>query len=248
MVANAGDEFRATATPSQELLSRLAYLAQIGSRSVMPRGFTAKTAFMGADAGANSTLTQAMLRAARLADPAYQEMSARITGKLTRMDEASVAALQGIEQEVQEIARERDRMRERAFRDEQGRLMLMTEDESGAYYEDGNRVADDDFAVLRDALRGRTRWNEWEDLGRRRRELDTERGQIHTHDTQRNQLREDLAAGRIPKEEAEVRERTIEESMPARVRRRYAPAEAAPTAELQTGSADPAAHFTPLPR
>jgi hypothetical protein len=218
------------------LWRRLAYLAEIGSRAVLPRGFTVRTAFMGADAGANSAITQAMLRAARLADPAYQEMSTRIAGKLTRMDEASVIALQEIEQELQDLAREREQLRQRAYRDEQGRLIFMTEDESAAYYEDGGQVADDEFAVLRDALRGRTTKEQWEAYQRRRERLDAERGQIHTHDAQRNQLREDLAEGRIPKEEAERRERENEEALPARVRARYAPRTLAPDAELQAAA------------
>jgi hypothetical protein len=248
MTANAGDEFRATATPGPELLRRLLYLAQIGSQAVLPRGFTVRTAFMGADAGASNPIAQAMLRAARLADPAYQEMSARITGKLTRMDEASVIALQEIEQELQDLAREREQMRERAFRDERGRLMFMTEDESAAYFEDGSRVGDDDFATYRERLRGRTTWEQREADRRRVEALDEERRRIHRHDANRQQLQDDLASGSISYEEAAQREREIEEALPERVRRRYAPAEAAPALEADAGTGHAGPILTPPSR
>jgi hypothetical protein len=236
MVANAGDEFRASATPGPELRRLLVYLAEIGSRAVLPRGFTARTAFASADAGANSAITQAMLRAARLADPAYQEMSTRITGKLTKMDEASVAALQDIEREMQELARERERLRERAYRDERGWGIFMTEDESAAYYEDGSRVADDEFTVLRDALRGKTTREQWQAHRRRWEALDEERAQIHRQDEERADLREQLRSGALSQQDAEQREREIEESLPARVRVRYARRTPAPDAELQTAA------------
>jgi hypothetical protein len=45
-----------------------------------------------------------------------------------------------------------------------------------------------------------------------------EREQIHRHDEAREKLREDLAAGRISKEEAEQRERELDQSQPERMR------------------------------
>jgi hypothetical protein len=208
-------------------------------------------AFRASSATRADIATELLLRMSRLADPAYQAMSARITEKLDHMDEASVIALQEIEEEIREIARERERLRERAYRDERGRRMFMTEDESAAYYEDGSRLGDDKLAIHKERLRGHTSWKEWERLGSRRQDLEIERDQIHAHDTERDRLREDLAEGRIPTEQAEQRERAIEDAMPARVRRIYAPAQAAPDPDPQ--AATPGRHhpapdpFAPQP-
>lgn len=225
MTVRPGEEFRNIATPSQELLRRLAYLATQDSESVLTGGIRSiRDAFRSADSRHATASAEFLLQLTRLADPAYQAMSTRINEKLDRMDEASVIALQDIERELLKLRREREKMLEQAYRDEQGRPIFMTDDGSAAYYEDGARVEDDTFGQIKDRLRGKPTWEQFQEFERREAELAADRGVIHEHDAERERLRDDLAAGRITKEEAERREREIEEAMPERLRANYKPA------------------------
>jgi hypothetical protein len=211
-----GEEFKLRATPDQELLRKLAYLSAQDNDSVLTGGTSSKSGHKSTAARASRTTDALMM--ARLADPDYQALSARINENLDRMDEASVRALQEIEEKLAELRRERERMLEEAYRDELGRAIFMTNDGTAAYYGDGGRVAADDFTRHKPHLRDRATWDEWQESYRREGELNTERDQIHAHDAARDQLREDLAAGKISKEEAERRERELAESLPDRAR------------------------------
>jgi hypothetical protein len=236
-----GEEFKIKATPSQELLRKLAYLAAQDSDAVLTGGLRpGNAAHRHTDSAGRRT--DAALQMARLADPAYQAVSERINDNLGRMDEASVTALQEIEEALATLRRERERMLEQAYRDEHSRLVFMTEDGTGAYYEDGTKVADDEFAQISEDLRGRPTWEQWQESLRKEEELAAERDLIHQHDAEREQLREDLAEGRISKEEAEQRERELEEALPERVRAAYAAQQgadnaAAPETELSAEEA-----------
>lgn len=157
----------------------------------------------------------------RLTDPAYQALSATINSELDLMDQASVQALQDIEQELQEIRKAREKMLEQAYLDEQGRRIFMTGDESAAYCEDGSQLEADEFAQVKERLRGKPTWDDFDAFDKREAELSAERDQIHRHDAERQQLREDLAKGAISGEEAKQREKEIAEAMPERVRHSY---------------------------
>ncbi|MGH6922858.1 MAG: hypothetical protein ACRED5_03720 [Propylenella sp.] len=61
------------------------------------------------------------------------------------MDEASVEALQEIEEELRALRQERARVRKLAYRDEEGCLIFMTEDESAAHFEGGRRLTNEAF-------------------------------------------------------------------------------------------------------
>ena len=220
MTIDPGEEFKVRATPSPELLRKLAYLAAQGNDSVLTGGAKSpRTAYRSPADKVASTADAVML--ARLADPAYQALSARINDNLDFMDEASVHALQEIEEELAELRHERARMLEQAYRDDQGQRIFMTADGSAAYYEDGTRVAEDEFTQHKEHLRGKPTWDEWQQSHRREEELNAEREDIHQHDGEREKLREDLAEGKISKEEAERRERELEQSQPDRVRSNY---------------------------
>lgn len=223
MSINPGEEFKLKATPSPELARKLAYLAAQDNDSVLTAVRSSRASYQGSGSGKARSGADMLLQVlmARLADPAYQALSEQINGKLDLMDEASVHALQEIEEELAELRRERERMREQAYRDEQGRRIFMTSDESAAYYEDGGRVEDERFAALKDRLRGKPTWDKWQDSFRREEGLTAEREQIHQHEARRDELRDDLATGSISKEEAQRRAQEIGESMPERVRRSY---------------------------
>lgn len=222
MTLRPGEEFRSVAAPSQELLRKLAYLAAQDTDSVLTGGVRSiRDTFRSADSRKAATGAEILLQLTRLADPAYQAASQRINEKLDRMDEASVIALQDIERELRALRREREKMMEQAYRDEQGRRIFMTGDGSAAYYEDGTQVDDETFALIRERLQGKPTWESWQDLFKRGDELTAERDEIHRHDAARGQLRDDLAQGRISLEEAERRELEIEQALPERSRRSY---------------------------
>lgn len=82
----------------------------------------------------------ALLRPTRLSDPAYLALAESINTELSLMDEASVNALQHIEPKLLDLRRRRDQMAKEACRDEQGRCVFMTRDETGARYEDGRAL------------------------------------------------------------------------------------------------------------
>jgi len=112
-------------------------------------------------------------------------------------------------------------MLEQAYRDEQGRAIFMAKDGTAAYYEDGTKVADDEFATLKDKLKDKPNWDEWEAKGQRRDELLKERDLIHQHEAACEDLREAVTQGSISKEEAERREGELEEALPDRVREHF---------------------------
>lgn len=221
MSLSPGEEFRIRATPSPELLRKLAYLAAQDNDSVLTAG-ARSTGTAHARSADKAIKAADALMMARLADPAYQALSAQINADLDLMDEASVRALQEIEEELAELRRVRERMLEQAYRDEQGRRIFMTEDGTAAYYEDGTKVTDGDLERHREQLRGRPTWEEMQRFDRRQEELSAERDQIHRYDAERERLRDDLREGKIPQEEAVRREKEIEEAMPERMRVHYA--------------------------
>ena len=223
MTLNHGEEFKIKATPSPELARKLVYLAAQDNDSVLTGLKSTQNGHRGGEADRKS---REALQLARLADPGYQALSATINGKLDAMDEGSVHALQEIEQELTELRKAREKMLEQAYRDEQGRRIFMTKDESAAYYEDGSTLEDDEFAQVKHRLRGKPTWEDLQGTFEQEDALEAERGQIHKHDAERQGLRDDLAEGAISEEEATEREQEIEQSMPERVRRSYKAPEA----------------------
>lgn len=221
MTLHAAEEFRIRATPDQELLRRLAYLSAQGSESVLTGLNSADASYRSSGRDQTRRATDAWLQMARLNDPVYQAMSARINEDFDRMDEASVLALQEIEQELLDLQRERERVLEHAYRDEQGRAIFMTQDERAAYYQDGLKLSEDEFAAMRDRLRGRPSWESWQGASDRREQLFAERDQIHAHEASRSELRDELARGSVSAEEAEIRAQEIADAMPERVRRKF---------------------------
>lgn len=220
MTISLGEEFNNIAMPGQELLRKLVYLATQDNDSVLTGGAKSPRSPYSAH-GDKAARTADALMMARLSDAAYQALSARIENKLIAMDEASVRALQEIEEELTDLRREREQMLEEAYRDEQGRRIFMTNDGSTAYYEDRTKLHDHEFQQHREHLRGKPTWDQFQALEEREHNLSAERDGIHEHDAQREQLRDDLATGRISKEEAERRERELEESQPDRLQRAY---------------------------
>jgi hypothetical protein len=223
MTIDLGEEFKVKATPSPELQRKLAYLAAQDNDSVLTGGFKASTAgHRGSDSDKARKRADALMLA-RLADPEYQAVSQRINNNLDLMDEASVHALQEIEQELLELRRERERMLAQAYRDEDGNAIFIAEDESAAFYEDGEQVDDEKFARIKDELRGRTTWDGLQRSHREEDDLVADRDRVHAFQAESqskgDKLREDLAQGAISQDEAEQREREIEDSLPERARR-----------------------------
>jgi hypothetical protein len=217
LAVNPGEEFNLQATPSQELLRKLAYLAAQDNDSVLTGSARGRSGTAARDSDTKAQRTDMLLQMARLADPSYQALSAQINANLDLMDTASVHALQEIEGELRALREQRERMLEQAYRDDAGNAIFMRADETGAYYQDGTQLADEDFAEIRPHLEDRPTWDEFQDTFHQEQAFEAERDEIHRHDAQREELREDLAAGRISKEEAREREQELEESLPERM-------------------------------
>jgi hypothetical protein len=199
------------------LQRKLAYLAAQDNDSVLTGNVRSPRTAHGSSSDKAAKTADALMMA-RLADPAYQAMSARINDNLGRMDVASVHALQEIEEELTKLRREREQMLDKAYRDEQGRAIFMTKDGTAAYYEDGTKLEDDEFARHRGRLPGHTSWDAWQANQQEEDALKAERDLIHRHEAAREELREAVAQGSISKEEAEQREHDLEEKLPERVR------------------------------
>ena len=222
---NPGEEFRLVATPSAEAARKLVYLAETGSDAVIS-GHTQQRRSAGADRDNRASdnlqnmsqmLAEQRLRAARLEDPGYQALSQRIGEDFDKLDEASVLALQQIEDELAELRLQEAELREQAYRDEHGRLIFGNDDLSAAFYEDGERLADEDFAEIKDRLEGRSTFGAFQSLQREGAELTAERDAIHAGEADRKRLREDLESGAVSEDEALAREQEILDALPTRV-------------------------------
>lgn len=214
-----GNDFRAVATPSQEQLRHLLYLAEQDNDSVLTVGVRAVGASgqegkKDRDAAADALETQVTIQTARLADPAYQEMSARMNDELDQLDERSVSVLQQIEEALSDLRREREELLTRVYRDEHGRPIAMTEDGTAAYYvdEEGGRVDDETFLSIREDLEGGSTYEQFVRITESEQEFYARRDAIHEGMEAGDQLREDLAEGAISPEEAEQKIREIRES------------------------------------
>ncbi|MBN8995373.1 MAG: hypothetical protein J0H94_09110 [Rhizobiales bacterium] len=224
MSVDDGDVFKSSATAGQKLLLQLEFLAQAGSASVLT------------PATENGAPSRRTATASAVADTVMQlivqqqheEQIRLINERLDRMDEASVRALQDIEDELAEVRRERTKMREQAYHDEQGRAIFMKADASAAFYEDGTQLDDETFGAVKDRLTGKPTWDDLQNNFGKENDLLTAADQIHAHDATRNQIREDLAAGRISDEEAVNRLREAETTAPERLHANLTPSGAQP--------------------
>ncbi len=80
MTISPGEEFRLKATPSQELLRKLAYLATQDNDSVLTGGMkSTRSAYNGSDSERAKKGADTLLYLASLADPEYQAVSERIS-------------------------------------------------------------------------------------------------------------------------------------------------------------------------
>lgn len=214
-----GEEF-ASHSGSAEWWRKRRYLDEIGSDAVLTNGAgdRADTASSGRRVASTSAMDLLqMLEQQRQREEQIQQ----INENFDAMDRASVEALQQIEEELLALRLEREQMLERAFRDERGRAIFMTEDESAAYYEDGTQLGDDEFRALRERLRGKPTWEQLQAQIKKENDLLAERGAIHTLQDERDQVREDLATGAISPAQAQIREQEIEAALPERVKRSY---------------------------
>ena len=236
MNLSTGDEFRAAATPSQELLLKLAALADAGSGAVLSAA-TQDDGNPVRRAGTTDLFTDIMHL---LAEQQREELMRALDDQLDRMDEASVRALQDIEDQLSALRRAREKMIEQAYHDEQGRAIFMKADESAAFYEDGAQLDDELFAAIKDQLRGRVTWDDVQANSDAQNALAQERELIHQADADRARLREDLAAGRITPDDAAQRLNELGQALPERVRRDYEGAVSA------TDNGEPAAIDTSL--
>jgi hypothetical protein len=211
MSLTSGDEFRAAATPTQELLLKLQALADAGGGAVM----TAAESRATADRRVAGERTADLVRMARLAEPAYQAMSMRIDEDLDRMDERAVDSLQKIEHALIELRLQRQRLLERTYKDESGRPIAITRDGSAAYYVDdaGGRVEEDMFLQIREKLAGMPVVEEFESIDDKVAALNAAREKIHDAQQQGGFLRDDLAAGDVSAEDAGRRSAEIQGSM-----------------------------------
>lgn len=205
-----GREFRNHASPTEDQLRHLLYLAEQDNGSVLTAGAKSPGA-AGHDRrkDAERTAEFEQMQLARLADPEYQAMSARINSDLDAMDEQSIIMLQEIEYALAELSDKRAKMLEEAYRDDQGLAMFIAEDGSAAYYEDGSQVDDETFIQVRDKLEDGPTHEKFLALGEREDALNESRDRIHEGMDAGNDLREDLATGAISQEEAEHRAQEI---------------------------------------
>ena len=128
---NPGEEFRIKATPSPELMRKLAYLAAQDNDSVLTDGIRS-----GKDFGAGGRRTGRAQRSAQLAQLLMQQMLL-LTDRLDALDRASEKALREAEERLAEIRRTANRTKDGrvAFADEDGTI----------YDEHGNEVSPDEI-------------------------------------------------------------------------------------------------------
>ena len=120
MALNPGEEFNIKATPSQELLRKLAYLARQDNDSVLTGGMRAGQRVGGAD--------QKSARADRFFETLQfiqrQEQIRLLNERLNELDGASLEALRTADERLEEIRRTANRTRDGrlAFEDRDGKI------------------------------------------------------------------------------------------------------------------------------
>jgi hypothetical protein len=215
MSVDDGNVFKNGATASQAVLLQLQFLESAGSGAVS----TPVTENGGAPSRRTATADAVADVMQVLIQQQHEEQIRLINQQLDRMDEASVRALQEIEDGLAAVRRERAKMREQAYHDEQGRAIFMKADASAAFYEDGTQLDDETFDATKDRLTGKPTWEALQSSLELEDALIDERNAIHTNDALREQLREDVAAGKISPADADQRLTEIEAAAPDRVRR-----------------------------
>jgi hypothetical protein len=207
MTLTSGDEFSKAATPDQALLLKLAALADAGSGSVL----IPATENGGAPSRRTATANTGADMMRFIAQQQHEDFVRRINEQFDRMDEANVRALQNIEEELAILRRERAKMREQAYHDEEGRAIFMKEDESAAFYEDGTQLDDETFASIKERLIGKPTKEAWDDFTFREDALLATADQIHVRQSEQDRVRADVAAGRISDDEAARRFQALDE-------------------------------------
>lgn len=142
---NPGDEFRIQATPSQELLNKLSYLAAQGSGSVITDGFRSgpAAAALGRKGGTTESAAE-LLRYLDAQERAHQERMRLLEEEFDALDRASDRGLREARERLEEIRRTANRTRD-------GRPVF--EDEDGTIRdEDGNETSRDEID-----------WDSWND-------------------------------------------------------------------------------------
>lgn len=143
MALDAGEEFNIIAAPSQEMMRKLAYLAQQGNDSVLT-GALESPQHIGADA--RSSRGDKFIESVQLLSMEEQrrEQMRQLSDRLDQLDRAS-------ERAMREAQAQLDEMRRNANRTKDGRLAFEAEDGT-IYDEHGNEVQEDEI--------DRDRWNQ----------------------------------------------------------------------------------------
>lgn len=220
MTLSPGNEFNASATPSQALLRRLAYLAAQGNGSVMTRGVRPGTDedSRNGDRRSEESLARELFR---------QQQTRLIHDRLDALDRASAEALRKANERMEEIRRNANRAKD-------GRLVFMDEDDGRIYDEQDREVSYEDVDHEKWNPRGTTR-REFQEQGRKVDEAREYRRRVHE---QRGRLDNDPSDDDLANLERDIR--GLETSMPSGVATEYRP----PRASLET---QPGAGVPPAP-
>ena len=240
MYMRPGEEFRIQATPSPELLRKLAYLAAQDNGSVLTGGIrSGSLAYRSAEDARKRS--RALMHMALMADPAYRELYERVGDKLDRADRASLAALEDARQRAAEAREALEALHRRAALLPDGRRVYRTQDEAAAYDEDGNRLTGREMGGVewRD---GQPTWEGEIEQRDRLREAVREVEDIEAYRRHLEEQQERHGEGDLSPDELKELDRSLDAAMPAAVRWRY---EADPAAVGQTPAADRAEASVP---
>ena len=212
-MASAGSDFRIVATPTQEQMRRLLYLAEQDNGSVLAPGSRDGRTASGQSRRADRVMDDitAVMSINEATEAVRQATAARINHDLDIADEAAARALDEIREQLAENAARRQEILDRAYRDETGRALFLSEDGESVYDENGNLLSSEEVAVLPiEELKSRASWEDFDAHNKREEELQAEIERVEAGIEHRQQIRDRVADGELSLEELEALEFEID--------------------------------------
>lgn len=214
-----GEEFKLKATPSQELLRKLAYLAAQDNDSVLSV-VKANAPGRGASESRSRRTADTLLQMTLMNDPAYRAMYERVGEKLDAADRATLKALEEARLRETQARRAYDELQERAAQLPDGTRVYRTEDGKAAYDENGRQLTAEEQASV-DWQQGQPSWEEREQSRQRLDDAFRERAEVEQYQERVGELKRRHAEGDLSPEELKELDRAFGNDMPEAVRRHF---------------------------
>lgn len=208
-----GSEFRLCALPTQEQMRRLLHLAEQDNGSVLAPGARDGRTGGGHSRGADRAMDDitAVMSLNEATEAVRRATIARINHDLDIADEAAARTLHEIRQQLAENAALRQEMLDRAYRDETGRALFLSEDGESVYDEHGNLLSPEEVAALPiDELKSGPAWEDFDARNKREEELLAEAERVEEGIEHRQEIRDRVAGGELSLEELEALELEID--------------------------------------